>query len=479
LSRYRAVQAAVLASTAFAVAAPATAGAEGVGPGIGPAVFTVQQLVNGATGDPRVIMRDATTALVAFPTFDVLPSGLLNVCAIPGPSAVACTGKATLTPSAEAGYVSIEQPTPGTVLVTNATANFTELFTSADAGATFSAPVRISTYANAQNFVALPDGTLLLAGKGNTNPVNAVNVVVVPRDGSGIATAGFTIPGDVFQGGIAYNGGRYVAMGGGFVSAASTQTSINYAVYSGAGDPNQVANWTTATLPISFNDAPALADGPSGTVLIATTSSGQVLVSRLDGSTFGTPKDISGPGSDTAYLPNITQDVTGRITATWQVNNVGLRESISLDGENWTTPITLNGDREYETDTATAPAGNGLAITRSGIGGINSAGSYVATRIYANLFLSLSPTKKTIKKGAAAKLTAKLVNEHDTGIPGAKITLRAGHKAVATGTTSSAGTVSFTVKPKKGTSYTAAYAGTVVESSYVSQTTKVAVKKGK
>jgi hypothetical protein len=364
------------------------------------------------------------------------------------------------------------------VLLTNATANDTELFTSGDAGATFSAPVRISTYANAQNFAALPDGTLLLVGKGNTDPVNAVHAVVVPRDGSGVATTGFSIPGDIpsAQNGVAVNGGHYVIMGGGFVSAGSTQSAIHYAVYSGTGDPNQLGNWTQSTLPISFNDPPALADGPSGTVLIATTSSGQVLVSRLSGTAFGTPKDIGGPGSDTGYLPNITQDATGRITATWQVNGVGLRESISLDGVNWTTPITLNDDRQYETDTATAASGNGLAITRTSGGGV---GAYVATRIYANLFLSLSPTHKTIKKGTSAKLTAKLVNEHDAGIPGAKITLRAGKSTVATATTSSAGTVAFTVKPKKGTTYTAAYAGTAVNSSYVSQTTKVTVKKGK
>jgi hypothetical protein len=483
LKRNRVVQAAAIAA-AVVVVVPTAAGAAGVGPGLGPSIFTVQQLTTGASGSPRVIMKDDTSALAAFATFDVLPSGLINVCTIPGPTATACTQRTTVTPADGEGYLTLVQPTAGTVLMTNGSANFTELFTSTDGGASFGPGVKISRVVNAQNFLALPDGNLLIVGGGDksgTNPAGAVNAVVVPRDGSGLDTQGMFIPGNYprAQRSVAYNGGRYVIMGGGFVSAASTETQISYAVYSGAGDPNALANWATATLPISFNDTPAMAEGPSGVVLIATTSQGQVLVSKLSGTTFGAPQDISGPGTDTGYLPNISQDSTGRIVATWQVNSVGLRESISLDGEHWTAPVTINPDREYETDTATAPAGNGVAITRSGSGGVNGAGSYMVTRLYANLFLSLSPTKKTIKQGGSAKLTAKLVDEHAAGIPGAKITLRAGKQSVATGTTSSAGTVSFTVKPKHGTTYTAAYAGTAVNSSYRSQATKVTVKKGK
>jgi hypothetical protein len=429
-------------------------------------------------------MKDDTSALAAFATFDVLPSGLINVCTLPGPTAVACAQKTTVTPADGEGYLTLAQPTPGTVLLTNGSANVTELFTSTDGGASFGPGVRISRIVNAQTFLALPDGNLLIVGQGDksgTNPANAVNAVVVPRDGSGLDTPGIFIPGDYPRGqrNVAYNDGRYVILGGGFVSAASTQTQITYAVYSGAGDPNAIANWTQGTLPISFNDTPSTAGGPSGVVAIATTSDGRVLVSKLAGTAFGTPKDISGPGTDTAYLPNISQDATGRIIATWQVNGIGLRESISLDGEHWTTPITLNRDREYETDTATAPAGNGIAITRSGSGGVAGAGSYLVTRLYANLFLSLSPTHKTIKLGASAKLTAKLVNEHNAGIPAAKVTLRVGKKTIATGTTGSGGTVSFTVKPKHSTTYTAGYAGTAVNSSYASQATKVTVKTAK
>jgi hypothetical protein len=73
LKRYRAVQGALLTTTAIALATPATAGAQGLGAGLGPAVFTVQQLINGASGDPRVIMKDDSSALVAFATFDAIP----------------------------------------------------------------------------------------------------------------------------------------------------------------------------------------------------------------------------------------------------------------------------------------------------------------------------------------------------------------------------------------------------------------------
>lgn len=263
---------------------------------------------------------------------------MINVCTIPGPTAAGCAGKTAVTPADGEGYVALAQPTPGNVLLTNGSANFTELFTSADGGA---------SYVNTQNLVALPDGKPAARRQGQHEPGQR---------------------------------GRRPARR-----------------ERGQDDRLQHPR-----------------------VLIATTSQGQVLVAKLDGTTFGTPKDISGPGTDTGYLPNITQDATGRITATWQ-------------------------------------------------------GSYVATRIYANLFLSLSPTQKTIKQGASAKLTAKLVDEHNAGIPGAKITLRAGKKTVATATTSSAGTVSFTVKPKQGTTDT----GTAVNSSYVSQITEVKVKKAK
>jgi hypothetical protein len=116
---------------------------------------------------------------------------VINVCTIPGPTAAGCAGKTAVTPADGEGYVAFAQPTPGNVLLTNGSANFTELFTSADGGASFGPGVRISNYVNTQNLVALPDGNLLLVGKGNTNPVNAV---VVPRDGSGVKTTGFNIP---------------------------------------------------------------------------------------------------------------------------------------------------------------------------------------------------------------------------------------------------------------------------------------------
>jgi hypothetical protein len=69
LKRYRAVQGALLTTTAIALATPATAGAQG------PRARRVHRAAahQRSQGDPRVIMKDDSSALVAFATFDAIP----------------------------------------------------------------------------------------------------------------------------------------------------------------------------------------------------------------------------------------------------------------------------------------------------------------------------------------------------------------------------------------------------------------------
>jgi hypothetical protein len=471
LQALRAVTTAALAAASIAVAAPA-AHAAGEGAGLGPSTFHLEDLVSGASDDPRVMMLDDQNALVALGTYRNTPSGQIRVCKVgPVPAAACSDAGPILTPGfSGVGTLAIHPGlTPGTVYLTNGTANETELYTSSDGGATFTGPVRISTYTNAHDFLVLPDGRLALVGTGNTDPVLAVHFVVVPTDGSGLTTPGFFIPGDIAQRGIAYNGGRFVILGGGF-TGPGTATAVNYAVFSGAGDPNSQANWTTGSLAMDASDEPNIAEGAGGVVAVGTLG-GKVVASKLSGTTFGPATPIADKAG-TAYLPNVTGDPSGRYTATWQVNSVGLRMSTSRDGATWTTPITINADREYQTDTARTAAGNGLAVTRA-------SGFYMATRLYGQVSLTLKASPAKVKKGKKSTLTATLHNEGGTGISGQKITFKAGKSTVGSATTNGAGQATLKVKPSKSTSYTATFAGTDVLASYTSTSAKVTVSKKK
>jgi len=459
--------AAIAAALAAGALAPGTASG-GIGPGLGTPTFTLETLTSGATSDPRVVMQTDTTALTSFVDYATRPAGIFHVCQVPL-DATSCARTTAVTPTDDAGDMSLVFSGPQ-LLLANGTANFTEIFTSGDGGATFGPAVRVSRYANAENVLPLPDGRLLLVGRGNDSRANDLHAVVVPPDGSGVDTAGFSLPNTDYPGaqrGVADNGGRYVVLGGGFVSVGSTRTQIAYAVYDGSGDPNAISSWTQSTLPLQFNDAPNIAGGPSGVVLVAVDADGAVVASKLEGTTFPAPTRIGDPAGK-AYLPNVTQDATGRITATWQVNGVGLRESHSRDGVRWSAPRTLTSDREFDTDIATGPAGNGLAVTRAG-------GRYQATRIYAAVSLSLKASPAKVEKGKATTLTAKLTGETGAPLAGRPIALRAGGKTLATKTTNAAGEVTLTTKPSKTTRYRARFAGTDVLASYTSAAAKVTV----
>jgi hypothetical protein len=469
---FRAVTTAALAVATIAVAA-GPAHAAGMGAGTGPSTFHLEDLVSGASGDPRVMMLDDQNALVAFDTFAGSPSGQIRVCKVgPVPAAACAAPGPIMTPGFSGASKLAIHPglTPGTIYLTNGTANETELYTSTDGGNTFGGPVRISTYVNAQDFLVLPDGNLALVGTGNIDPYLATHFAIVPPSGAGLTTAGFYIPGDVTQRGIAYNGGHYVILGGGFTSTGSTDTAVYYAVYSGAGDPNSQANWATGTLAMNFDDPPNIAEGGGGVIAVGTVD-GKVQVSKLTGTTFGAPVTIADKAG-TAYLANVTADPSGRYTATWQVNSVGLRMVTSHDGVHWSTPVTINSDRQFQTDTARTAAGNGLAVTRA-------SGFYMATRLYGAVDLTLKASPTKIKKGKKSTLTATLHNEGGTGISGQKITFKAGSKMVGTGTTDGSGQATLKVKPSKSTSYTATFAGSDVLASFTSGSAKVTVTKKK
>ena len=67
--------------------------------------------------------------------------------------------------------------------------------------------------------------------------------------------------------------------------------------------------------------------------------------------------------------------------------------SQSTDGVHWTAPITINRDREFDTDTALAAGGNGLAVTRA-------SGAYIATRIYGQVDLRLKAAQRRSRRAS-------------------------------------------------------------------------------
>jgi hypothetical protein len=90
LQRFRAVTTAALAAASVAViAAPAHAAGEGAG--VGPSTFHLEDLVSGASDDPRVMMVDDQNALVALGTYRTLGGGQIRVCKVGPVPAAACT----------------------------------------------------------------------------------------------------------------------------------------------------------------------------------------------------------------------------------------------------------------------------------------------------------------------------------------------------------------------------------------------------
>lgn len=209
----RRVTGAAVAATAVVGIAASSAHGAGIGPGTGPSTFTLETLVSGASSDPRVMMLDQQNALVAFNTYATLASGQIRVCKVGPVPAGACAAPGPILTPGTSGAADLAIHPSGAangVYLTNGTANFTELFTSTDGGGTFSGPVQISKYSNAEDFVVLPDGNLLLVGRGNDSQSNDLHVAVVSPSGASLGTPGFFLPATDIpsaQRGVAYNGG--------------------------------------------------------------------------------------------------------------------------------------------------------------------------------------------------------------------------------------------------------------------------------
>src|SRR5215207_8442360 len=244
----------------------------------------------------------------------------------------------------------------------------TDLYSSGDGGATFAGPAKLGTppseWADAgvvqgpgatlSAFSLLGFQSLPLAGPTEAGQATFSYGAVVGISASG-GVFGGTTPVHVFSDG----------------------TSLQFARYGGSGSLNDTPNWT-APAAIGPGDAPSVAGGPAGLVVLSRTGaagSQRLFARRFSGTAFGSPVGVSETGSpDLATLR--AQTSNGRFTAIWVCNacTAGreLRVAQSSDGAAWTAPATILKKPETERISAlrprvaVAPDGEGFAVWDTG-----------------------------------------------------------------------------------------------------------------
>ena len=234
----------------------------------------------------------------------------------------------------------------------------TQLYTSSDGGATWSAPVLA--------------GSLEPSGDAILGPGNAISVVTdtvtgatyyqrVPLDGSTAPTTGTQIGTDEYGGTIGFYNGRAVVAYYDFQSGDPYH--LDFTAFTGTGDIASPASWTAPAL-IGPASEPRLAGGPSGLVLLSK-QNGVANVPWetrwFDGSTFSAP--VAVPGSATgSSIGELTQDPSGRVLALW-ADGTALEGSTSTGGGAFSSARTFlsNEGSLLQLEAQTAADGKGFA----------------------------------------------------------------------------------------------------------------------
>lgn len=340
---------------ALVVAAPASAAA--------PKAFTA-----GTGSQPTLTVDASGTGWVAW---NQKIDGLTNkvvVCRVPKGGS-ACAATSTVTPG-DNGYAPPRIFVTGPnqlALITNRCCytgpNKTQLYTSADGGATWSAPVLA--------------GSLDTSGDAILGPGNAISVVTdtvtggtnyqrVPLDGSVAPTTASHIGADEYGGTIGLFNGRPVVAYYDFPSGGAYH--LDFTAYSGTGDIADPSTWS-AQAALGPGSLPRLAGGPSGLVLLNKQNSVADPTGwetrKFDGTTFGAPTTI--PGSTTPNTAGeLTQDPSGRVLALW-------KDGTTLKGSTSTGGGAFSAGRAFVSDEAefqgieaqTAADGTGFATWKA------------------------------------------------------------------------------------------------------------------
>jgi hypothetical protein len=348
---------AVLAVLAFVLAAAAPAGA------------AVPKPFTAGTGSQPTLTVDASgTGWVAW---NQKIDGLTNkvvICRVPRGGS-ACAATSTVVPG-DTGYAPPRIFVTGPnqlALITNRCCyggpNRTQLYTSADGGATWSAPVLA--------------GSLDTSGDAILGPGNAISVVTdtvtggtnyqrVPLDGSPAPTTAAHIGADEYGGTIGFFSGRPVVAYYDFLAGGPYH--LDFTAYSGTGDIADPSTWS-AQAAIGPGSLPRLAGGTSGLFLLSKQNSVAVPTGwetrKFDGTTFGTPATI--PGSTSGNRAGeLTQDPSGRVLALWSDVNT-LKGSTSTGGGAFSAARTFVSDEaDFQgLEAQTAADGTGFAVWKA------------------------------------------------------------------------------------------------------------------
>lgn len=324
----------------------------------------------GAGRQPSAAMEPASGRLHAVWT-DQTASRSVHYCRFPR-GATACDKKADLVLAATdppPGEVLgpafiVRDAAAGTLYITSDATSGEYVWTSADAGESWAAPVRISGATNGSP-TTLPvlgpaAGSITVAAE-NTKTV--FSAPLAPGTGTTFAT---------LAGGGDADFAINLTPDGGLVGvAASLSSSFAWRMAAGA-DPSLPASWAFAPL-ATGEVAPRLATGPSGTFVVTQASDAPYDV-RLrrwsSGLTFGAAKAV-GRG-ETAAQPAIAVGPSGQVTAVWRLNTPGanaLRAATSTDGgATFGAPYTFAAQQNGELypSVALAQDGKGRAVWQGG-----------------------------------------------------------------------------------------------------------------
>ncbi|BEP14667.1 hypothetical protein acdb102_29780 [Acidothermaceae bacterium B102] len=319
----------------------------------------------GHGADPSIVVAKNGTAFVTW--VHQGPSGnqdQIQFCKVPRGKR-ACTGLQTFSaPLATGARPQILMPNPTTVYIVYyqyagsygvPSPDQTWLLASTDAGATFAAPVYIGTQD--------PEGGAALDANGGVYLVidSSTYGITVQRDnlnGTAIPaeSALATFPVDWYGGNVAVTPTGQV-----FVSSWNETNGVgtihlNY--FSGTGDPNATASWTTALT--QGGEDTQLGNGPKGPYLFFAenapddprfaveklTSTGDVVA------TFVTPKGQSNE------QPTFWEDASGRLNLAYWQGDTMLYKASDLKG--WQVAEVLGSSGGYHQRGATAADGGGF-----------------------------------------------------------------------------------------------------------------------
>jgi hypothetical protein len=229
------------------------------------------------------------------------------------------------------------------------------MWTSEDGGGTFNGPAIIGDNQNGGGAVVYGGAASPSIGTISRTQTEGTFFQGTGAGTYGTAKAQLGTPAQAYDGNLAVEGDRPIAA---FADEVSSSTgTVIVRKWTGSGDINDQATWSTASFPGS---EPRITSGPGGTFVVYRDSlvGGQTLVQKIvDGAPAGAPSLIAGAIREAT----IAENPAGALVASY-IDDAGVQLRRSTDGVNW-SPAEL---------IAQTPAGgqlSGLAVAATADGG--------------------------------------------------------------------------------------------------------------